>query len=510
MEVIKLLRRIKLFSSFDKLDGNKSNEIINEILKHKKLIKIHSIVPSHFVIFFLTNKFIRSKEFNDDWGEKENKVILIILLEEIIIPSSMNLDLNEYFVINFYDSISGSEKNEVFEKINRVFISRLVNLMKLDPIRKDHYEINSDKVDLKMVGKTVTKIELIGDNYALLTYDIKNKEIMIINLTKNEIVGKIGELKNSNIECQYFCWLSQANKIFCFQKLKYYSSESNSSLFDLQGNFLKTVFSVKNNMYDVKSVIYSKETFEICLNVSCYGESHFKILILNEKFDHIKSIDRNLLNSKFSLNYASDIKIFEIEYYVFNYDANIAILQEKERCNNVYVFDKSSYTVLDVTSMNKRPIIGFGEQSVLSKDLTKKCVILNSKRNFKININYLVHKLRLAKYNLPDSIPACKLNTLKNSHLLSNPHVLPCGNLACLECIYNNYNPIKQLLKCEICKHDHKLPPKLQPLNKSSFSDLFTETVFNSLMNYNQTVISKIGKKIIYFIINIFYLIIYF
>ena len=37
-----------------------------------------------------------------------------------------------------------------------------------------------------------------------------------------------------------------------------------------------------------------------------------------------------------------------------------------------------------------------------------------------------------------------------------------------------------------------------------------TQTVFNSLMNYNQTVISKIGKKIIYFIINIFYLIIYF
>ena len=69
-EIVQLLIGTKLiiFSSFDKLDENKNNEIKNEILKNKELIKIDSIDPSHLIIFFLTNKNIESKEFKEDWS----------------------------------------------------------------------------------------------------------------------------------------------------------------------------------------------------------------------------------------------------------------------------------------------------------------------------------------------------------------------------------------------------------------------------------------------------------
>ena len=116
VELVRLLRIINLFVSFDKLDENKSNEIIIEILKNEELIKIDLIDPSYLIIFFLTNKFIRSKEFNEDWGKKENKAILIILLEEIIISSLMSLDLNDYFVIHFFNSMSRSEIKEMSRK----------------------------------------------------------------------------------------------------------------------------------------------------------------------------------------------------------------------------------------------------------------------------------------------------------------------------------------------------------------------------------------------------------
>ena len=107
----------------------------------------------------------------------------------------------------------------------------------------------------------------------------------------------------------------------------------------------------------------------------------------------------------------------------------------------------------------------------------------------------MIHKIRFPKYNLPECIPACKLNPLKISHLLSNPHVLPCGNLACLDCIYDNYNPVKQLLKCEICRSEHKLQPEWQPLNQSLFSDLLNKSVLTNMMKYNQKIISDLCKN---------------
>ena len=87
----------------------------------------------------------------------------------------MSLNFNEDFVIKFYDSMSRSENKEVIERINRVFMARLINLMKFDPIRKDNYEMNSVKFELNK-NIEVKKIELIGDNYAILTYDIGNKD----------------------------------------------------------------------------------------------------------------------------------------------------------------------------------------------------------------------------------------------------------------------------------------------------------------------------------------------
>ena len=402
--IVKLLRRIKLFASKDNLNENKTNEILTEFLKKNEFVKINSIELSHFIVFFLTNKFIRTKEFKEDISKKENKVILFVILEEIFIPSTMELNLNDYFIIHFFDSMSISEKKEVIERINKIFINRLINLMILDPIRKDTFEINSIKIELKVIGSPIKKIDLIDENYAILTTDFKNKEIMIINLLEKEIIGKIGDVKDLSTESQCYGWVDHVNMIFCYKKQRDHSRESKCCLFDKQGNYVKTVYSLDNRIYDVQSFVYCKETFECCLNVITFKTS--KILILNETFNFVKLIDHHLLTPQFSLSYASNIKLFDIEYFVFNYNANIALLQEKGRCKDVYVVDKSNYTIVDVINLGKRSVIGLGEESFLSKG------------NYKYNNRYLIHKIRFPKYNLPECIPACKLNPLKISHLL--------------------------------------------------------------------------------------------
>ena len=52
----------------------------------------------------------------------------------------------------------------------------------------------------------------------------------------------------------------------------------------------------------------------------------------------------------------------------------------------------------------------------------------------------------------------CKANSAY-PHLYKNPYILPCGNSACLDCIYENYNILTNSYKCNLdtCKEKHQL-----------------------------------------------------
>jgi hypothetical protein len=68
--------------------------------------------------------------------------------------------------------------------------------------------------------------------------------------------------------------------------------------------------------------------------------------------------------------------------------------------------------------------------------------------------HYVIRKmLKIHKPNLDNCNAFCKLSSqFKQPHLLSNQfRILPCGNAACLDCIYNNYNLFKLKFICVIC-----------------------------------------------------------
>ena len=55
------------------------------------------------MIFFLTNKFIESDQFKEDWRISQKKVFLIVLLENTP-PLSFIFDLNQLYVFNNFGS----------------------------------------------------------------------------------------------------------------------------------------------------------------------------------------------------------------------------------------------------------------------------------------------------------------------------------------------------------------------------------------------------------------------
>ena len=119
---MKLLNIQSVYLSFDESNQETTDEMMKRIDENQQIRKVDSIDKSNIVIFFLTKKFIESDKFKRDLREKENKFILIVLLENI--GSLLNLDLNQFFVSLFNASMSSIEKEEVILR-NKRFMSRL-------------------------------------------------------------------------------------------------------------------------------------------------------------------------------------------------------------------------------------------------------------------------------------------------------------------------------------------------------------------------------------------------
>lgn len=84
---------------------------------------------------------------------------------------------------------------------------------------------------------------------------------MIINSKKGKTIGSIQKIKQ-------ICLINHLIKITLYCALKKESSEiANCSLFSKEGKLLECVYTIDNNIQEVKSVIYNKINFHIYFNV---------------------------------------------------------------------------------------------------------------------------------------------------------------------------------------------------------------------------------------------------
>ncbi len=394
--------------------------------------------------------------------------------------SYSDLNLNEFFVCNLYETMNSRGTEKIIQK-NKVFLTRLSNLTKISLSYK--HDIVFKKFSSNICGNNlerliVKKLELIDDDEAIVkTTNRQNiDKIMIINWKMAKTIGTIG---TKDTQKQVCCWIKHLNQIVCYQKDKSkLIKESKCSLFSKTGNIIRSVYSIDNNIHEVNSIFYNNINLQIYLNV--FNKLCFKtsIISLTEKFELISIIEENLFDTNFSLNFLSEIQFLNSRYIIFNYNANIAFLQLKDTNKNVYIFDKFSYSIVDSFQTDSRLIMVLGDKMLFrsrSCYLMKKVPVFSNPGKFR------------------DFEVFCKLNPFKKVHLLLNPYLLPCGNSACLECIYQQYNLFKHTLTCVLCNQEHKLPKQLEPTNKLTISDFFTHNLIHSMIDENKKFISDLG-----------------
>ena len=91
----------------------------------------------------------------------------------------------------------------------------------------------------------------------------------------------------------------------------------------------------------------------------------------------------------------------------------------------------------------------------------------------------------------------CKINPLREPHLLSNPYELPCSDVACFDCINHHFNIFKRSFQCEKCKQEHKNEHEFQKLDDFKFRDFLNKDVISKLIDDNKISISQLGKLLI-------------
>ena len=466
---------------------------LQNIYKKSKFIETYSdehevikkeIENSKMILFLISNAYLDTSKFKNEleYAKLTGKIILPILVEDIINKTEL-IDLNEFKVTRLDD--------DNYQK----FILLLSRALQFQ-INNMEQNLDYECVDLELKSIKIEGFDNIGIPKQIdifenkILYPKKVEKCFGGSLDPNTIYhgfnifdfknGKItASIENSYYDFPLFFHLIHDSKVQIFYDGSSPESEriqTDVKLFDEQGRFVD-----KREWLSVYWDSFPNYT------QSAYNPKNHKTYILNGM--GIIIMDENFNTELIRKNfYASLIKV--VGDYIITMSSNNVCLFDFEL--NLIISFKSIFSIdslfvhpnyenllflcseanIQILNLNNFTCAGFLNlpKSIPTIDTPKKNIqhfrmIINDKI---VSINEdqekFISKIETRKKNLNvDSRFICKLNQLDH-HLYENPYFLPCGNSACLECIYDNFNIFRNTIKCNFqnCKEEHKLSNLLE------------------------------------------------
>ena len=281
----------------------------------------------------------------------------------------------------------------------------------------------------------IISISLISDDEVLVEF---TKSIEIINF-KNCIT--ISRISSEKLVSPLFCWIEHSEQVLLIDM----NVIKTGYLYSKDGQLQQEIILCEKPDCYLISLDYIKESQEIALLIKLKGRSSYQSLVLFDNNFKEKIINKYESND-IQFYYPSKFQFQNVLYNLFKSSKhNLVFLQEDEDYNrNVYIFDLNSFSIID---------------SIRSED--RLMMVVNDKIIFKSNFNlFKIYKIRfMPKKSFEiDTSFMCKLSSFDH-RLLRNSVFLPCGNKACLECIYNHYNFYNEKFKWVFkpCKQEHQL-----------------------------------------------------
>ena len=506
------------YVSYRKEDEEKVIQILNKssLLDKFKLFRLevdnfrNKIKESDFVVFFLTNVYLRTKRFSNELKHARalQKLIIFVFIGKIdsfsFSQQSIELlnkcELNDFSNIFIEDSTQPECYIRLEAFIFRAFKMKRTNNEAIDfDLEFISYElINSNCIDY--ISKP--NVNFISVNE--LAVKKPNGILVIINFEIDKILCEI----TTGMQRDYtFCLIGHNEQLLISGTL-INSDIPKINLYEKSGTLLNTI---------QPDFLFNKI---ISLGYSITSNTVFATFKKNYHGYNVVRFDEN-----FKTALIKPIKFSTIIYneYLYTYDKDECFIHDLylNYLTSIKINVKIDSLLVDPKQENRLIIKSYKSIFFLNTDSFEIICFLNFKLDFGAIINeklilghkqsqsykaYSFYKIVFKKpASNSDEMYFCQFNPFK-VHLQSKSFLLPCGNLACAECIYNNYNIYTRSLKCnyETCKQMHKLPQQIDFHKVETNIDELTRELIND-ENY---VLSKLGifKKFYLIFILIYFL----
>ncbi len=393
---------------------------------------------SNIIIFFLATSNVH--EFNKLLSEK--KTIITVLMD----------DLNESIIEEF--------------KLTRIVDFKFIFLLIESQINSLYQDENNDANCYLKISSVIKEhkdfvlpeqFEISG-NLLIFRSTLASNKLKIFNLQTSE---KICE--KTERDGLIFCWVDHLQHLIIIEL----NSELYTNLpkvYDVNGEYVKKLSdmarakAVSYNSINCKTyVLYSTEDRVYGLffcSVEMYDE------MLNFESRHVsKNIyTRNCIKCLNDGNVYIWLKLSN-QVDVYNKEMNFLFkLITINIIDSIYSHPKYSNFIL-ISSLESIQIINTNNfQSYGLIDLPG---VVRFIKDYNIIMldgddNTYWGSIEVKNPIFETTLYICKLNPFK-PHLYENPYLLPCEASACLRCIYENFNLIRNCLKCNLCREDHQL-----------------------------------------------------
>ena len=335
---------------------------------------------------------------------------------------------------------------------------------------------------LKMVNGQFLKKHLYRTslNEIYQIYDVPENNHIVIMSNKSSLYlfnrNTLNFIRKTKIKLKYIGLPSDLCFVKCLNKICFITSES---LFSINTDYSQ-VRVEKNKLVDY----YDEDFTFICAKnekIYVYDQFENKTFVLNT--DGFNTIDQMEMTNIPSPRVASMKIINESIFYLtkssiflFDLDLNFQFkfgsilssaecLLSSDKLNNyLFVLDRTNLKIFNLENFKYFGSIDIKYKNVVLKDskavIAGDNLIINSTNEISARTDITMFKLN---FNFPNIKTInedfiCKMNPYK-MHLLKKPIELPCGNFSCLECIYDNYNLVRNEFKCsfQTCNLNHEL-----------------------------------------------------
>ncbi len=430
------------------------------------------IQKSKLIVFFLTNEYVQSEEFKIlyNYTKINYKPIIIFNLESINHKETKKFfDSNQ---LNMFDVYRNSWKDD------QVFMYRLwyfiLPLFNTEKVNTPSLTLNNYN-EVQVIDKLIKMVEYKKKHHFQILNKFKIFDIQELNyfiiVTQNSEAFLFKRVEISFIKKIKFDYggLEKVDNIIdmCFVKhLKKFCIIGKKKIFFMNEDFDKMEFHTEYYSTNLKFIVYHEKSENVYLFKENENETEIASFVELENGD-IENNDSNEFNFEIhkpveEMKIFNDLVFYLTEDSVFVYDLDInfigsfgssilygasSLIVFNKFPNYIYVATKSSLLTFDLHSFKN---VG---RLDLDENLNKLFITGDDNLvSYSTNLNYfkifkVIFKYSRVKIADPNLKYICQINPY-NKHVLKNPYELPCGNISCLQCIYDNYNTFTNKFKC--------------------------------------------------------------